>query len=280
MVGFNLVPMACAQAGEAVLIQPPVYHPFYSIAPNTGRVIQEAPLTQSASGRYEIDFDLFERAITPETRSFCCAIPTIRSAGCSPGLSWRGWRRSACGTVVICSDEIHEDFVYEGHRHIPIATLGPEVAAQTVTLFAPSKSYNIAGFHLSVAHVSNPELAKRLNSASYGVIPKRPGVLDTVAGLAAYRDSNEWLEAMVAYLKANRDFLVDYARRHLPGVKASAPEGTYLAWLDCREAGIDGPPAAFFLGRPGGTERGSDVWQGSGGGFRTAQLRVPQIYPH
>ena len=149
--------------------------------------------------------------------------------------------------LVICSDEIHEDFVYEGHRHIPIATLGPEVAAQTVTLFAPSKSYNIAGFHLSVAHVSNPELAKRLNSASYGLIPKRPGVLDTVAGLAAYRDSNEWLEAMVAYLKANRDFLVDYVGRHLPGVKVSAPEGTYLAWLDCREAGIDGPPAEFFL---------------------------------
>lgn len=150
--------------------------------------------------------------------------------------------------LVICSDEIHQDFVYPGHAHIPIASLAPEIAARTVTLLSPSKTYNIAGLHLAIAVVSNPELRTKLNAESAGILPRKPGVLDIVAALAAYQHGDEWLGQLLSYLQANRDLLLGYVgENNLPGVTMAGPEGTYLGWLDCRAAGIQGSPMEFFL---------------------------------
>ncbi len=247
VVGFNLVSKAIGEPGDGVLIQPPVYPPFFGIGANVNRTIQEAPLVPTAEG-YEIDFDAFERAVTPRTRVFLLCNPhnPVGRVFTRPELE-RLAEICIRHDLIICSDEIHEDFVYSGHAHVPIATLAPEVAERTVTLVAPSKSFNVAGFHCSAAVVTNPELRQRLTATGAGLLPNHLGILDYVAGLTAYQQGDEWLAQVVAYLQANRDFLVSYVRENLRGVSMATPEGTYLAWLDCRQTGIQEAPSEFFL---------------------------------
>ena len=149
--------------------------------------------------------------------------------------------------LAIVADEIHSDLVFSGHRHVPIAALDPEVAERTITLMAPSKTWNLAGLKFGLAVIPNAALRERFAAARadmvYGV-----NILGYTAALAAYRGGGPWLAELLRYLEANRDFLVDYVRRHLRGVAVAAPEATYLAWLDCRESGIpDGDPFTFFL---------------------------------
>lgn len=248
VIGFNLASVAFAAPGEGVLIQPPVYHPFFAIGPNTGRTVQTAPLVRRADGGYEVDFDRFERAITPRTRVFVLCNPhnPVGRVFTKPELE-RMAEICLRHDVVICSDEIHEDFVYSGFTHIPIASIAPEIAAKTVTLFSPSKSFNIAGFQLAVAHASDAALLERLRRATSGLVPHRPGLFDIVAAQAAYQEGGEWLAGCVRYLEGNRDLLVDFVESRLPGVEMFRPEGTYLAWLDCRKAGLGEPPGEFFL---------------------------------
>jgi len=148
--------------------------------------------------------------------------------------------------IVICSDEIHCDLLFDGHRHIPMASLSPEIEAQTVTLMAPSKTYNVAGFHCSVAIVPDKALREKLVASRRGLM-SRLDLMGYVVGLAAYQYGDPWLEEMLSYLEANRDYTVQYVREHLPGIRTGTPEGTYLAWLDCREAGIPGNAHEFFL---------------------------------
>ena len=150
--------------------------------------------------------------------------------------------------VLVISDEIHCDIVYERHPHIPVASLDPEITAQTITLFAPSKTFNIPGLKCSVGVVQSAELREALNQAGAGLVP-HVNVLGYTAALAAYRDGQAWLDALLVYLEANRDYLLEYIGTQLPGIKCQQPEGTYLAWLDCREASIPGNPHEFFLER-------------------------------
>jgi cystathionine beta-lyase len=207
-----------------------------------------ADLAQSPDGRYEIDFDALERAVTPRTRVLLL---------CNPhNPVGRAWRREelertaelclARGLAIV-ADEIHSDLVFPPHRHVPIAALDPAIAARTITLMAPSKTWNLAGLKLGLAVIPNVALRERFAAARadmvYGV-----NILGYTAALAAYRDGEPWLEELLRYLEANRDFVVDYVRRHLPGVAVAPPEATYLAWLDCRgAANTGGDPFTFFL---------------------------------
>jgi cystathionine beta-lyase len=124
--------------------------------------------------------------------------------------------------------------------------LAPEVADQTITLMAPSKTFNLPGLKCSVAIVQNPELRKKLESTHTGLV-HGINVMGYTATLAAYRDGQVWLDELLRYLEANLDFLLQYVEAHLPGITMSRPEGTYLAWLSCHEAGIPGNPHQFFL---------------------------------
>ena len=148
--------------------------------------------------------------------------------------------------LTICSDEIHADFVYSGHQHIPIASLSPEVAGQTITLLAPSKTFNIAGLHCAIGVVPGEELRRRLEQARHGLVTE-PDILSYTATLAAYRDGGKWLQEVLGYLEENRDYLARFVRERLPGVRMVAPEGTYLAWLDCRQLSLPAAPGEFFL---------------------------------
>ena len=247
VTGFNQAAHAVTSPGDGVLVQTPVYFPMLYTPGYIGCTLDEMELTRQPDGSYEIDFDAFEAAITDQTRIFLL---------CSPhNPVGRVFRRDELErmaktclrrNVVICSDEIHCDLVFSGHPHLPIASLDPEIADRTITLIAPSKTYNIAGLHFSVAIIQNAELREQYQAASAGLVG-RPGILSAVAALAAYRDGQPWLESVLRYLEANADYLAEYVNSQLPGVTMWRPEGTYLGWLDCREAGIDGPPHQFFL---------------------------------
>jgi cystathionine beta-lyase len=248
VTGFNLVCQAVTAPGDGVLIQTPVYPPILRAPANAGLSCDAMELTRRSDGRYEVDFDLFEKTITRRTRVFIL---------CNPhNPVGRVFRREELErmaeiclrhNIVICSDEIHCDLVFSGHRHTPIASLSPEVAGQTITLMAPSKTFNVPGLKCAVAIVPNPELRRRLK-ATHADWAQEVNVLGYTAALAAYRDGQPWLDQALRYLEANLDFLVRYVEEHLPGIRMSRPEGTYLAWLDCRQA-IPGNPYRFFLER-------------------------------
>jgi cystathionine beta-lyase len=244
--GLNLVSRAVGQPGDGILIQTPVYPPFLTAPINGGRVLETVTLSRR-NGRYEVDFDAMEQAITSRTRLFLLCNPH------NPvGRVYERWELERMAEIclrhdlVICSDEIHCDLVYDGRRHIPIASLAPEIAERCITLLSPSKTFNLPGLGCAVAVTQNPALMRQLHAAAAGIVPP-VNVLGYVAALAAYQEGQPWLDALLAYLAANRDYLADYVRRHLPRITMTKPEGTYLAWLDCRLCDLPDTPYRFFL---------------------------------
>jgi cystathionine beta-lyase len=252
VTGFNLACRAIGAPGDEVLVEAPVYPPMLTAPGHAGRTCKVVPLTEGRE-RYAHDFDALEQAITERSlpaRSLFLLCNPHNPVGRVFETSELERLAEVClrNGVAICSDEIHCDLVYGGHRHVPIASLAPEVGAQTITLFAPSKTYNIAGLSCSVGVVQNPDLRAKLEQVGAGLV-RRVNVLGFTAALAAYRDGQAWLDALLAYLEGNRDFMLRYIATHMPGIKCQRPEGTYLAWLDCREASIPGDPQQFFLER-------------------------------
>jgi cystathionine beta-lyase len=246
VTGFNLACRAIGAPGDEVLVETPVYPPMLSAPGDAERICKVVPLVEGRE-RYEHDFDAFEQAVTEHTSLFLFCNPH-NPVGRVFEIAELERLAEIClrHDIVICSDEIHCDFIYQRHRHIPIASLSPEVAAQTITLLAPSKTYNIAGLSCSVGVIQNPDLRARLKKTCTGLVP-HVNVLGYTAGLAAYRDGQAWLDALLIYLEANRDYLLKYIAAAMPSIKCKQPEGTFLAWLDCREAPIPGDPHQFFL---------------------------------
>ncbi len=248
--GLNVVCRAVGEPGDAVLVQTPVYPPFLSAPTNQDRRLLAAELcAESRDGRlhYTFDDDAFAASIGPRTRLFILCHPH------NPvGRAFDAAELTRLATLcerhdlVVCSDEIHCDLLFDDRRHTPFATLSPEIARRCITLMAPSKTFNIAGLGASFAIIQNPELRRRFKRAMRGIVPDA-NILGLTAALAAYRHGGDWLRELLVYLAANRDYAADYIARHLPGVRATVPEATYLTWLDCREAGISGNPHEFFL---------------------------------
>jgi cystathionine beta-lyase len=248
VTGFNLACRAVTSPGEGVLVQTPIYYPILEAPDNAGLTLDEMELTRQPDGRYVIDFDLFERTITPQTRIFILCNPHNPVGRVFQRAELERMAEICLRhNVVICSDEIHCDLLFRGSRHLPIASLSPEIAERAITLMAPSKTYNIPGLKCSVAIVQDDDLREKLKAARAGLVSRMVNVMGYVAALAAYRDGQAWLDEVLRYLESNRDFVFEYVNTRLPGVTVVKPEGTYLAWLDCRQANIPGHPHEFFL---------------------------------
>lgn len=247
---INIACRAFGQAGDGVLVQTPVYPPFLSAPGNQDMILQIAELTATHKGRtleYEIDYEAFEAAITPRTKLFVLSQPhNPTGVDYSPQDLRRMAEICLRHGVLICSDEIHCDLLLGDTIHTPTASLSPEIADRCLTLMAPSKTFNIPGLCCSFAIVTNPELRQRFKRASEGLI-NHPNVLGLAAAIAAYREGDEWLRELLDYLLGNRDFLVHYLDDCLPQLSTTIPRATYLAWIDCRAAGIEGNPTQFFL---------------------------------
>lgn len=249
IAGFNLASRMVADPGDGVLLQLPLYPPILRVPGNVGLRGDTVQLLRRPDGGYDIDFDALERAITPRTKVFIL---------CNPhNPVGRVFRRDELTrmadiclrhNLTICADEIHGDLIYQGHQHTPIASLAPEIAERTITLMAPSKTFNLPGLKCAYAIIPNAELRAQFQAARLDLVPQSVNILGYVATLAAYRDGQPWLDELLRYLEANRDTVVGYVKQHWPGVTMGTPEGTYLAWLDCRQAGIPGhDPYTFFL---------------------------------
>jgi len=251
VVGFNLAAQAVCRPCESLLLQTPIYYPMLGVAGRAGIGQDEMQLTRGADGRYTIDMDLMERTVTPQTRMFLMCNPH-NPVGRAFGRAELEAMAALCARhdLIICSDEIHCELMTPGYAHVPIASLDSETAARTITLMAPSKTFNIAGIKFSVAIIQNPELREAFVAAQRGIVPGI-SVLAFTAALAAYEHGDPWLQELLTYLQGNRDYLQTFVSERLPGVTMSPMDATYLAWLDCCGADLPCPPGEFFVQQAG-----------------------------
>ncbi len=247
VVGLNITAQAFAQPGDEILTLTPVYPPFMSAPKNSGRISLPVPFQLDATRRHwEIDWAALERAVTPQTRLFFLCNPHNPLA--------RVWRRDELvrlgefcvrHNLVLCSDEIHCDLILDPLPHLPTALLGDEIARRTITLMAPSKTYNVPGLGTSIAIIPDAKLRAQFVRATAGVVAEVTS-LGYAACEAAYRDSEPWRQALLQTLRANRDLLADFVARELPGATIEAPiEATYLAWLNVAALKLADPIAHF-----------------------------------
>lgn len=265
VTGFNLASHAVAKPGDGVLVQTPTYGPFLKVAENVRLEQHEMELIRGEDEQYTIDLDAFEAAITERTRIFMLCNPQNPTGRVFSKAELEAMADICLRhNIIICSDEIHHDLVYAPNKHIPTATLDPEIAANTITLLAPSKTFNIAGLEASVAVIENDELREKFEGARQGLVGW-VNLFGQVALRASYEHGEPWLEALMEYLEANRDYVFDFVNQELPGISMAKPEGTYLAWLDCRQANIGGKPSDFFL-ENAKVAMNDGEWFGQGGG--------------
>uniref|UniRef100_A0A7C1FG43 cysteine-S-conjugate beta-lyase n=1 Tax=Caldilinea aerophila TaxID=133453 RepID=A0A7C1FG43_9CHLR len=276
--GLNVVSRAIGEPGDGVLINTPVYGPFLTAPANQQRTLQSAPLQVRQIGRrlhYELNMEGLAKAIQPHTKLFLLCNPhnPVGRAYTREELSEIAAFCEA-HDLVICSDEIHCDLLLDDAHHIPIASLAPEIAQRTITLMAPSKTFNIPGLGASFAIIQNSVLRKRVEKAMAGIVP-HVNILGMVAAEAAYTQCDPWLEALRSYLTANRNVAVAFIEQHLPGARFTCPEATYLLWVDLR-AVVDGKPADFLL-RKAKLAVNDGAWFGEGGeGFVRLNFGCPR----
>lgn len=259
VTGLNLACRAYAAPGQAVATSVPIYPPFMSAPEYAARELIKVA-ARCDEGRWTFPVDEFRVATGDRTGLLLLCNP-YNPVG---RLLTRTELEAIAGVclskdIVICSDEIHCDLVFDGRRHVPTATLGREVADRTVTLMSPSKTFNIAGLGGSFAIIQNPALRERFEAVKHGIVPG-VNIMAYVSMLAAYRDGQAWYEALISYLEANRNYLRD-AFRDIPSIRMNDVEATYLAWLDVSALGLEDAPGFFEragLGMSEGHRYGDD----------------------
>jgi cysteine-S-conjugate beta-lyase len=238
---------AFTERGQGVVLQTPIYPPFINAVRETGRRVVEHRLVDDGS-RYVLD-----TAALPDL--FGDAAPLLLL--CNPhnptGRVFERHELQAIAAVaverqlVVVADEVHADLVYPGHQHIPFASLGPDVAARTVTVTSATKAYNIPGLRCGLMHFGSAELRERFRASFPDRLLGKVSRFGVEATIAAWRDGMPWLHQVMAVLGANRDRLARRLAAELPELRHYAPEATYLAWLDCRRLELPTPPQTFLL---------------------------------
>ena len=230
---------AYTREGDHVLIQQPVYYPLTEVVRDNGRVVVSSDLVLD-NGHYVIDFDDFERKM----REYNVKLFMLCSPHNPVGRVWTGEELERIADicirygVVVVSDEIHEDFIYPGHKHVPLLSVNERIRDYCVTCTSPSKTFNFAGLQIANILIPNQSLRrqfrKQIQAAGYSQL----NTFGVVACKAAYEHGAEWYEAVCGYIYQNLEFLRSFVKDHLPGVELIEPEGTYLVWLDFRGLGL------------------------------------------
>ena len=242
--GLNVACRAVGQSGDSVAAFTPVYPPFLTAPGLADRLLVTAPLVEQ-QGLWVMDLDALEQAMTKHTRLLMLCNPH------NPvGRIWSREEQLALAELVerrnliVCSDEIHSELLLDADKqHIPFATLAPELARRTITLQAPSKTYNIPGLGCSFAIIPDQQLRMAFLGVMSGIVP-HVNLLGYTATLAAYRDGGGWRQALLSYLRENSDLVLE-SLAEMPGLKTWPVEATYLAWIDARSLLRD-DPAGFF----------------------------------
>ncbi|MCB2299044.1 MalY/PatB family protein [Clostridium tagluense] len=222
-----------AQPGDEIIIQTPVYHPFYSTIKNNGCTIVKNPL-QYENGSYKMDLDDLKKKITPRTRMLILCNPH------NPvGRVWYKEELIELGqiciknNILIVSDEIHFDLIYKGNSHTVFASISEEFSQNSIICTAPSKTFNLAGLQVSNVIIPNDRLRSLFKITLENNAVSEVNTFASTALVAAYNEGEEWLTQLVEYLEGNLNFLINFFEEHIPKIKVVKPQGTYLVWLDC-----------------------------------------------
>lgn len=246
VAGVAFAMLGNTNVGDGVLIQPPVYHPFAELIKVNDRKIINNPLKETEKG-YEIDFADFEAKVKL-AKVFILCNPHNPSGRCFTEAELvRMGEICVANNVIIISDEIHSDFVYAPCHHIHIASLKPEFAARTITLIAPSKSFNIAGFTTAIAIIPSAEQREKYCHQMAKIHVDGSNIGGMTALMAAYNESEDWLTQVVSYLEGNIDYVLDFLACNMPSVKCRKPQATFLLWLDFRAWGLSEAEVEKFL---------------------------------
>lgn len=274
---LNFSVLSFTKPGDKVIIQTPVYFPFFTAITDHGRQIAVNELIYK-DGNYSMDYDGLRSLIDEKTKLLIL---------CNPhNPVGRVWRKDELQTIAdicleknitILSDEIHSDLILPGHKHFPLASLSDEIAAITVTLMAPSKTFNMAGLASSAAITSNPDLKRQFEKIPNSMHISSGNLFGITAFEAAYTHGDIWLHELVLYLDKNLTFIEQFINANIPSMKVVRAEGTYLAWLDCTNLGMnDKDLRDFFIHKAKvGLNSGTDF--GSGGeGFMRINFGCPK----
>jgi cystathionine beta-lyase len=245
MPGIRGLLQVLTRPGDKVILQSPVYPPFFSAIRDSGCHVLNNQLKYEHS-RYTMDFaDLEEKAKDPKTKAMILCSPhnPVGRVWTRDELAMLGGICLEHGVTVI-SDEIHSDLIYKDYKHVPLASICDEYKENTVTCISPSKTFNLAG--LKTAYMIVPDSDIRRESRGL-ILPKQATIFGSIAAEVAYTQGDEWLDALLDCLQGNQQFLTGYLKDEIPQIKAVEAEGTYLVWLDCRGLGMDNEGLERFM---------------------------------
>ena len=277
---------AFSQPGDEVIIQGPVYYPFWSTVRNCGCQVANNELSL-IDEHYHMDFADLEKKFDPKQESMMASPARVRlMILCSPhnpiGRVWTKQELTRAGEIVgkhgalMVSDEVHCELLYQGYRHVPFASISPEFEQNSITCMAPSKSFNLPGLNASSLIIPNRQVREKFNAARLG-IQSSPNIFGLVALEAAYRYGDEWLEQFLVYLQKNLEFLLNYFERNIPKIKVIRPEGTFLVWLDCRGLGMSPQELRTFMRNKAKIGLDDGFLFGPGGaGFQRMNIACPR----
>lgn len=273
---LNMAVMAYSRPGDKIILQSPVYHPFYAAIENNGRRMVNNPLRQE-NGRYYFDFDDLKKKIDADVKMLFLCNP---HNPVSRAFTEEELRELAAicmeNNILIIADEIHSDLIFPGYRHIPMASLSDDIAENTITCMAPSKTFNLAGMSTSFLVIKNRELRHRYNKVLDQVHISSGNLFGTVALESAYTSGDEWLEQLMAYLKKNAELVKNYLSENIPEIKLTEPEATYLLWLDCRELKMTNKELKNFMIHEAGLGLNDGAMFGPGGeGYQRMNIAAP-----
>jgi len=245
--GLQVAVQVLTEPGDGVVIQPPVYPPFFSVVKETGRTVVENPLV-FREGRFEVDFAGLDRALAGAKAFILCNPHNPTGRAFTREELTRMADLAARHDVFVVADEVHSPLTLPGSSHTVFVTLGEEAASRTITVTAASKAWNFGGLKCGYAVGGSPELAARLHGLGYLAVGGA-SILGLAATEAAYTEGGPWMDEVVAYLDGNRRVLGELLKEHLPEIVYALPDATYLAWLDCRALNLHPDPYTFFLDR-------------------------------
>jgi len=246
VTGLNLAIQAFSAQNDEVIVQSPVYSPFFSAVKHNGRRLSDNILIET-DGYYTIDFDDLEKRAKTAKLLLLCNPQNPTGRVFTPEELLRIGEIAIQHDLIIISDEIHCDLVHVPYKHTPIAALNSAIAARTITLIAPSKTFNIAGLNTSLAVIADPMLKARFKAQCERIHTGVPTIFGMVALEAAYAHGEPWRKALMDYLEENIRSVDHYLKAHLPHIAFTPPEATFLTWLDCRQLGMNGKALQQFL---------------------------------
>lgn len=276
---------ALTHPGDEIILQEPVYYPFFSAVKANGCHINNNPL-RFVNGQYEMDFNDLKSKFEAKGGMGRGASRARAIILCNPhnpiGRLWGTDDLTKVGEIVIgngatvISDEIHCELLFKGYKHVPFGSLSRDFEQHSIVCMAPSKTFNLAGLAASSIIIPDRKLREQFRQAQEGMV-HGPALFGLVAMEAAYRYGDEWLEQLLEYLQGNLDFTLDYFKEKIPRIVPIKPQGTYLLWLDCRALGLDDKALSVFMKEKAkvGFDDGSMFGEG-GSGFERMNIACPR----